>query len=262
MSAQLDLHALGKSFDGLPVIENVSFSAKEGAITGLMGPNGAGKTVLIDLITGQLAADEGHIRLALPESDGLHELTGLPPDAIAAIGVARTWADTRMLGTMSVLDEVIIGAYSHRDVSLLASVLGLPAARHRMAEVAERARGLLGLVGLADRAQSRAENLTRADRMRVGIARALAADPALLLLDGPANGLDAGDIAETADLIHLLRDAGITILLAERNMKLIADCCDHVVALDAGTVIAEGMPQECFAHPAVQRAYFGATTSC
>ena len=260
MSARLELQGLGKSFDGLPVIHNLSFVAAEGAITGLMGPNGAGKTVLIDLITGQLAAGHGHIRLITAEGDD--ELSGLRPDTIAALGVARTWADTRMLGAMSVLDEVIIGAYSRRDVSLLASVLGLPAARLRMAEVAARARGLLELVGLADRAQSRAENLSRADAMRVGIARALAADPALLLLDGPANGLDARDIAETAELVHVLRDAGITILLADRNMKLIADCCDHVVALDAGAVIAEGAAQECFAHPAVQRAYFGAAAAC
>ena len=128
-----------------------------------------------------------------------------------------------------------------------------------MRDISDNARQLLELVGLGARANSRAEALSRGERARIGIARALASDPALLILDGPANGLPGEEITALTDLIRALNDAGITIVLAERNMKMIADCCSGVVAMNAGRVIALGSPTECFANPDVQRAYFGAT---
>ena len=257
MTAGLELAAIGKAFDGVHALHDVSFSVPAGSITGLMGPNGCGKSTVVDIVTGQIAPDHGSIRLM---NDGVADnIIGLRPDIVAGLGIARCWSDVRLLGAPTVLDEVIIGAYGLRQASILGAMLGLGSARQDMRHINENARQLLELVGLGARANSRAEALSRGERARIGIARALASDPALLILDGPANGLPGEEITLITDLIHVLNDAGITILLAERNMKMIAECCGGVVAMNAGRVIALGSPTECFANPDVQRAYFGAT---
>lgn len=259
MTIGLQIAGISKAFDGERALEEVGLMVPVGQVTGLMGPNGSGKSVLVDIISGQLRPDRGSVRL-LAEGGG-QDISRLPAETIAGLGVARCWTDVRLLGMASVLDEVAVGAYTLRQASILGSMLGLGAARRDMRESLETCRQLLDLVGLGARAQSRPDGLSRAERGRIGIARALASDPGLLILDGPANGLAAADIAVLADLIQALKAAGITVLLAERNLKLIADCCDSVVVLNAGRQIAAGSPADCLANAAVQRAYFGATAA-
>ena len=262
MTAALELRDVTKMFGGVTAVSALTFTVHTGAVTGLMGASGSGKTTIVDLISGQIAPDEGSIRLASPDAGTEpEEIAGLPAATITAMGVGRTWSDARLVGAATLLEEVMLGAYSLRTTALLGSIFRLGAARREMQQIRQRAVQLLNLVGLADRAHSRGETLSRGERARVGIARALAADPNLLLLDGLANGLTAAELEDIGELIGLLRDAGITILLAERNMKLISSCCDHVVALNAGRLIAEGSPNHCFQHPDVQRAYFGAATA-
>ena len=259
MTAGLEISGISKAFDGERALEDVALTVPAGSVTGLMGPNGSGKSVLVDIITGQTRPDAGRVQL-LTEGDR-QEIGGLPAETIAGLGVARCWADVRLLGMASVLDEVLVGAYTLRQASILGSMLGLGAARRDQRESLENCRQLLNLVGLGARTQSRPDALSRGERARVGIARALASDPGLLILDGPANGLAAEEVALLTDLILGLKAARVTVLLAERNMKMIADCCDSVVVLNAGRRIAAGSPADCFATAAVQRAYFGATAA-
>lgn len=262
MTAALELGGVSKTFAGLTAVRPLTFSVAAGSITGLLGPSGSGKTVVLDMIAGQIAPDAGSIRLATMDgASELHEIAGLPAHAVTAMGIGRTWSDVRLIGAPSVLDEIVLGAYALRTTGLLGSILRIGDARREMQQIRERASQLLALVGLAERSRSRGETLSRGERTRVGIARALACEPSLLLLDGPANGLTAEDRDDIVGLIRLLRDAGITVLLADRNMQLISNCCDQVIVLNAGRLIAEGRPSHCFQHPDVQRAYFGAATA-
>lgn len=261
MTARLRLTGISKSFAGIAALNGVSLEIPAGSALGVLGPNGCGRTVLIDLISGHLRPDTGQIKLT--DHEGGHiELDSLPAHDIIELGVARTWQDVRLIGGMTVLDEVMLGAFSRRRASLLSAMLGLPAPRRDLAVGRDRARQMLELMGLGERAASLPERLSRAEQMRIGIARALTSQPDLLLLDAPAAGLSEAEIAELAALVELLRDAGISVMVADRHMKLIAQCCDCAIALDAGRVIAAGSPSECFASPEVQQAYFGASPAC
>jgi branched-chain amino acid transport system ATP-binding protein len=261
MTSLLRLTGVTKSFAGVMALNAVSFDIQPGSALGVLGPNGCGRTVLIDLISGHLPSDQGRIKLA--DQDGGHiELDSLPAHEIIELGVARTWQDVRLIGGMTVLDEVMLGAFSRRRSSLLGAMLGLPAPRRDLAVGRDRARQMLELVGLGERAASLSERLSRGEQMRIGIARALTSQPDLLLLDAPAAGLAEAEIAELGALVELLRDASISVMVADRSLKLIAQCCDCAIALDAGLVIATGSPAECFASPAVQQAYFGTGATC
>ena len=247
----LALADVTKSFGGVTAVGGLSFAVRPRHVVGLMGPNGAGKTTIINLISGLLHPDAGTIML------GGQPVTHARPHEIAGIGLARTYQNVRLISGMTALEQVIAGSYLRRGTSLLASILHLPAARAAQRATRANAMDLLARVGMADRADTLAETLSYGEQRRIEIARALASQPKLLLLDEPTAGMNAAESAEIGSLVHALRDDGLTVLMVEHNMKLVADFCEHVVVMNFGRKIAEGPPAACIADPAVQEAYFG-----
>ncbi len=247
----LELRGVHKSFGGVHAVSDLSFAIRRGAVAGLMGPNGAGKTTVINLITGLLAADRGTVSL-----DG-GDLSGLPPQGIAARGIARTYQNVRLFGGMTALEQVLAGCFLRRESSMLASFLALPSARAAAQRTRAEAMELLERVGLAHRAHLLADALSYGEQRRIEIARALGSHPKLLLLDEPTAGMNAAESASIGRLLHELRDGGLTVLMVEHNVRLVSDFCDHVAVVSFGRRLTEGTPAECLAHPAVQEAYFG-----
>jgi len=247
----LELCGVGKSFGGVHAVSDLSFAIGRGAVAGLMGPNGAGKTTVINLVTGLLPIDRGSIVL-----DG-GDLSGLAPHGIAGRGIGRTYQNVRLFSGMTSLEQVVAGCFLRRGTSMLASFFGSPAARRAARRTEAEAMALLDRVGMADRAHLLAEALSYGEQRRIEIARALGAQPKLLLLDEPTAGMNAAESEVIGRLLHELRDAGLTILMVEHNVRLVSDFCDHVAVVSFGRKLTEGTPAECLAHPAVQEAYFG-----
>ncbi len=239
MSALLDLANVNKHFGGLHAVRNVTFSVQRGEVVGILGPNGAGKTTLYNLLTGFIRPDAG-ARIVF---DG-HDVVGMPPHKVAALGISRTFQLCRPFVGMSVLENVIVG--------------GLGAHRHDGAALDERAQSLLAQVGLAGKEGTPVEVLSYGDQRRLEIARALAARPKLLLLDEPFAGLGSGEIADLSALIRQVHAAeGLTVVLIEHKLREFMRLVDRVVALDFGEVIAQGLPEDIVRHPAVIEAYIG-----
>lgn len=251
MTALLQLDGVTKSFGGVAAVADLSFVATRGLVTGLMGPNGAGKTTVINLISGLLHPDRGSINL------GGTTVERTKPHDISALGLARTYQNVRLIPGLTALEQVVAGSFVRRDTSLIASFLHLPAARAKMRRTREHALHLLDRVGMADRAEVLAETLSYGEQRRIEIARALGADPIMLLLDEPTAGMNAAESAEIGRLVHRLRDEGLTVLMVEHNMKLVVDFCDTVVVMNFGRLIAQGAPAACIREPNVQEAYFG-----
>jgi branched-chain amino acid transport system ATP-binding protein len=247
----LELQAVSKHFGGVAAVSDMALSVRPGTVAGLMGPNGAGKTTLINLITGLLLADSGTIRLAGKD------IRGLPAHVIAAHGIARTYQNVRLFSGMTVLEQVMAGCYMRRGTSLMASFLGLPAARVQRREVEAHARALLERVRIGHRADVLAETLSYGEQRRVEIARALGTGPKLLLLDEPTAGMNAQESSEIGALTHQLRDDGLTVLMVEHNVRLVKEFCDYVTVMNFGRLLARGTAMECIEHPDVQEAYFG-----
>jgi branched-chain amino acid transport system ATP-binding protein len=247
----LDVRAIGKNFGGVAAVSELSMAVAPGSVAGLMGPNGAGKTTLINLITGLLPSDHGTITF------GGNDIQGTPAHAIAEKGIARTYQNVRLFSGMTVLEQVMAGCYVRRGVSLWASFLGLPSARASRKKVEGHAMELLERVHLTHRAHVLAETLSYGEQRRVEIARALGTNPRLLLLDEPTAGMNAQESSEIGHLVHSLRDAGLTVLMVEHNVRLVREFCDHVTVMNFGRLLARGTPAECMANPDVQAAYFG-----
>lgn len=238
MSALLDVADLNKHFGGLHAVRNVSFSVQRGEIVGILGPNGAGKTTLYNLLTGFIPPDAG----ARVDFDG-RSLLGLPPYRIASLGISRTFQLCRPFIGMSVIENVVVGA------------LG---AKRGGDDLVARATTLLARVGLGAKAGVPVDALSYGDQRRLEIARALAAKPALLLLDEPFAGLGSGEIDDLSALIRQVHaDEGLTVLLIEHKLREFMRLVDRVIALDFGEVIARGTPDEIVRHPAVIEAYIG-----
>jgi branched-chain amino acid transport system ATP-binding protein len=238
MSALLEVASLAKRFGGLTAVKDVSFELAAGEITGILGPNGAGKTTLFNLLTGFIAADSGSIRL-----DG-RSLRGLRPHRIVNLGLARTFQLTRPFIGMTVLENVIVGCLAPR-------VRG----QHH-AET--RARRMLEQVGLGPKADLAADVLPQGDLRRLEIARALATNPRLLLLDEPFAGLGTSEIEPLAGLIRRLHDReGLTILIIEHKLREFMQLVTRVIAMDFGEIIAIGAPAEIVRHERVVTAYIG-----
>jgi ABC-type branched-subunit amino acid transport system ATPase component len=244
--ALLETVGLTKAFGDLRV--------EEGAIVGLIGPNGSGKTTVFNLVTGIYRATSGRIVF-----QGRHELTGRPPNAITALGLARTFQNQRLFNEMTVLENVLVGMHCRTRAGIAGVLLGTPGVRAERRRAQARAADLLSVFGerLLPRVEQPAWTLSYANRRRLEVARALATEPRLLLLDEPAAGMNPTETRELMRDIAGIRDRGVTILLIEHDMSLVRGVCDRVVALDHGVKIAEGPFDEVRESPAVLEAYLG-----
>ncbi|MEI7770349.1 MAG: ABC transporter ATP-binding protein [Chloroflexales bacterium] len=248
----LEARGLTRRFGGLLAVDQVSFRVREGEIFGLIGPNGAGKTTLFNLMTGLTPPSSG--QLLFRDRD----LTNKPPHRIAQSGIARTFQNIRLFGNLSALDNVMIARHIHTRSSMLGGVLGLPTAGAEERRTRARARELLDLVGLLDRAATQARNLPYGDQRRLEIARALALEPQLLLLDEPAAGMNPSEKHALSEFIRMIRDRfQLTILLIEHHVPLVMGLCERIAVLHFGQLIALGDPAAVRSDPAVIEAYLG-----
>ena len=252
MTEALRLHGIDKHFGGIQALRQVSLSVAPGSLYGMIGPNGAGKTTLFNIITGFYQADAGHLQLFgqdVPLQQG--------PEQRVALGVARTFQNIRLFAQMSVLDNVLVGRHLHARTGLWSAILRTRAWRDDERRQRDVAQACLARVGIAARAQDTAAALSYGEQRRLEIARALATEPRILALDEPAAGMNEREREQLADLLLGLRREGLTLLLIEHDMCLIASLCDRVLALDFGEVVIEADPASVRAHPRVIAAYLG-----
>jgi branched-chain amino acid transport system ATP-binding protein len=250
--ALLEIENLTKTFSGLRAISEVTFSLDKGRIVSIIGPNGAGKTTFFNTLTGIYRPDSGSIRF---NGDSL---VGLSPDRIAAKGIARTFQNIRLFQEMTVVEDILVGMHVKLRQSGVQTLIRNPFFRNEEAEAEAKAVRLMRYVGLKEVGNELAKNLPYGDQRRLEIARALAADPLLLLLDEPAAGMNPQETNEITHLFRSIRDEmGITILLIEHDMRVVMNISEDICVMDYGEKIAQGTPAEIRSNTRVIEAYLG-----
>jgi branched-chain amino acid transport system ATP-binding protein len=247
----LEIKSLNKSFGGLKAVSEVSFSVEENLIKAVIGPNGAGKTTLFNLISGTLPMDSGTTVF-----QG-REIQGLQPYQIAGCGIARTYQNIKLFPGMTALENVMVGRHIRSRAGFMAGMLNLPATWREERQVRQKSLELLELLEISEMADITATSLAFGQQRAVEFARALAAEPAMLLLDEPAAGLNIKETAEVGRLISKIRDMGITVLLVEHDMSLVMDISDEIVVLSFGQKIAEDVPAAIQQNREVIQIYLG-----
>jgi ABC-type branched-subunit amino acid transport system ATPase component len=253
MSGLLDVRGVSVNFGGLAALKQVSFSVAEGEIVGLIGPNGAGKTTMFNCLSGFLAPTAGDVSYRGTPT------AGLAPHRIAALGIARTFQTSRVFKRMTVMDHLLVGAHLRQRAGFWAAALRPAWVGNAEAEARARGRATLEYFGedLLPYLDDYAETLSYANKRRLEIARALVAQPKLLLLDEPTAGMNPHESAAVVRLMRTIQAAGVTVLLIEHDMKVIMGVSDRIVVLDHGEKIAEGLPQEIRRNEDVIQAYMG-----
>jgi branched-chain amino acid transport system ATP-binding protein len=247
----LRLEGITQVFGGITALDDVSFTVKGGTITGVIGPNGAGKTTLFNIVSGLYTLTSGSVHL----DD--RAITGYPPERLAPLGVVRTFQNIELFGQMTVLENVMVGLHTKSTSGILACALKLPGHLREERIIRERARHWLDFTGIGDLAGTVSGNLPFGKGRLLEIARALALEPRIILMDEPAAGLNSRETADLAELIGRIRAAGTTVVLVEHDMELVMDICDEILVLNLGRKLAEGTPREIQENPAVIAAYLG-----
>jgi len=247
----LKLSNVSKSFGGLSVLQDVSFEVPAGKVFGLIGPNGAGKTTVFNLVTGLIVPGGGSI-----DFEG-QSLLGRKPHLITRLGLGRTFQNIRIFKEMTLLDNVIVGMHSHLGYSLPGFLFSLPGFRRQEKDAREKAHELLSWMGLAHKAEHIADNLSYGEQRKLELARALATQPRMLLLDEPVAGMNASEKVELMAEIRQIRQRGYTIFMIEHDMRFVMGLCEEIAVLNFGRIIAQGTPEQIKNDPDVIEAYLG-----
>ncbi|GFE61007.1 ABC transporter ATP-binding protein [Geobacter sp. AOG2] len=247
----LEVSGITRIFGGVTALEDVSFTIGQGSITGVIGPNGAGKTTLFNIITGIYSRTSGNVKL-----EG-KDISGFPPERLARLGMVRTFQNIELFGTMSVLENVMVGLHTKSSSGLLACSLKMPWSIIEERRIREAAMQWLEFTGITELAGDTAGNLSFGKGRLLEIARALAVKPRIILMDEPAAGLNSQETHALAQLIQKIRGMDITVVLVEHDMELVMDVCDRIVVLNLGKKLAEGTPREIQENPEVIAAYLG-----